>query len=487
MLLSSILVCPLAAALVIMLLPRERTTWPRWVALGGAVVALALTAVALFSFDMQHPGFQFAESYSLLPALGVRFALAIDGMSLVMVLLTSIIIFCGVLASWDLSVRAQEFFAMLLVLVTGVYGVFVARDLFIFFLFYEVAVLPMYLLIGIWGTGPKEYSAMKLTLYLMVGSAFMLVGILALFFTGDAKSFHLVDIGHKTFSPAFQITFFPILFLGFGTLAGFWPFHTWSPDGHASAPTAVSMLHAGVLMKLGAYGIIRVGLELLPAGAHFWAPYLIVFTLVNIVYGSLVAMAQTDLKYVVAYSSVSHMGIVLLGICSLNPIALNGSVLQMFSHGIMTGLFFALVGMVYGRTHTRIIPDMGGLANRMPFLSLAFIVAGLVSLGLPGFSGFVAEFLVFLGTFKVYPVYAGIAVLGILFTAIYVLRVVQKIFFGPDKPAYANLKDANAIEKACLAILMLVLLGVGIYPNYLVSIINTSIAPLSVILGGPVR
>jgi NADH-quinone oxidoreductase subunit M len=340
----------------------------------------------------------------------------------------------------------------------------------------------MYLLIGIWGTGKREYSAMKLTLYLMVGSALMLVGILAMYFAAGAQGFALDHLRTAHYSRGFQIVFFPILFLGFGTLAGFWPLHTWSPDGHASAPTAVSMLHAGVLMKLGAFGIIRAGVELLPIGAQVWVPWLALFTLVNIVYGALVAMAQTDLKYVVAYSSVSHMGIVLLGICTLNPIALNGAVLQMFSHGIMTGLFFALVGMVYGRTHTRIIPDMGGLASKMPFLTLAFAVGGLVSLGLPGFSGFVAELLVFLGAFRVYPLVAAIAVTGVLFTAIYVLRVVQKIFFGPEKPAFADVKDANLVEKTCLAVLMLVLLGVGVYPGWLVTLINTSIAPLAKML-----
>jgi len=481
--LSVILAIPLLTALVIMFLPRERATWPRWVALAGTFISLVLTVVLFFRFDVSAAGYQFSETWPLLPALGIRYAVAVDGMGLAMVMLTAIIIFTGVLASWDLRERSQEFFVLLLVLVTGVFGVFVARDLFLFFLFYELAVLPMYLLIGIWGTGPKEYSAMKLTLYLLLGSALMLVGILALYFSGEMHSFHLADIARKSFGRTFQLIFFPVLFLGFGILAGFWPFHTWSPDGHASAPTAVSMLHAGVLMKLGAFGIIRVGLELLPVGAEIWAPYLALFTLINIVYGSLVAMAQTDLKYVIAYSSVSHMGIVLLGICTLNPIALNGAVLQMFSHGIMTGLFFALVGMVYGRTHTRIIPDMGGLAKQMPFLAVAFTVGGLVSLGLPGFSGFVAELLVFLGAFKVRPVMATIAVTGILFTAIYVLRVVQKIFFGPTKREFENLSDANFVEKACLGILMVVLLGVGVYPAILLKIINLSIKPLCTMLG----
>ncbi len=483
MLLSSILATPLVTALVIMFLPRERTTWPRWAALAGTVLAVILTTLLVMRFDGAAGGYQLAVTMPLIPSIGIQYALAVDGMGLVMVILTAIIIFTGVLASWEVDNRPQEFFAFLLVLVTGVFGVFISRDLFLFFLFYEIAVLPMYLLIGIWGTGKKEYSAMKLTLYLMLGSALMLVGILALYFSGAVQNFHLEIIAQKMFTPGFQKIVFPVLFLGFGILAGFWPFHTWSPDGHASAPTAVSMLHAGVLMKLGAFGIIRIGIELLPIGASFWAPYLALFTLVNIVYGAMVAMAQTDLKYVIAYSSVSHMGIVLLGICTLHPIALNGAVLQMFSHGIMTGLFFALVGMVYGRTHTRIIPEMGGLAKKMPFLAMAFTVGGLVSLGLPGFSGFVAELLVFLGAFQVRPILTVIAVTGILFTAIYVLRVVQKIFFGPEKTAFAIISDANFIEKLCLSILMLVLLAVGIYPKVLIQFINLSIEPIHALLG----
>ena len=479
MFLSAILGVLTLTAIIIMFLPSKQSTWPRWIALIGSSIALVITAILFIQYNMKTAGLQFVETLPLLPALNISYDLALDGMALTMVLLTSIIIFCGVLASWDLKNRAKEFFALLLILVVGVFGVFMARDLFVFFLFYEIAVLPMYLLIGIWGTGDKEYSAMKLTIYLMVGSAFILAAILALYFYGDQSSFNLTQLSQKEYSRTFQIIVFPALFVGFGILAGFWPFHTWSPDGHASAPAAVSMLHAGVLMKLGAFGIIRLGLELLPQGAAFWSPYLIIFTLVNIVYGSLVAMSQTDIKYVIAYSSVSHMGIVLLGICTLNPIALNGAVLQMFSHGIMTALFFALVGMIYSRTKTRIISELGGLAKPMSYLAFAFIVGGLVSLGLPGFSGFVAELLVFIGTFKTYPLWAVIAVSGILFTAIYVLRVVQKMFFGELKTNFTNITDANLVEKTCLAILMLVLLIVGIYPSSLVDLINTSIAPLS--------
>ncbi len=484
MILSLLIIVPLVSALLIMMLPRERTTWPRWIALAGSLISLGLSVYFFCHYNQQTAGLQLREHLDLLPSLGIQYAVGLDGMGAAMVLLTGIIIFAGVLASWEVLERSQEFFALLLILVMGVFGVFVARDLFIFFLFYEIAVLPMYLLIGIWGTGKKEYSAMKLTLYLLVGSALMLVAFLAMYFAGDVHNFQLEQLMMKKYSPAFQIVFFPVLFVGFGILAGFWPFHTWSPDGHASAPTAVSMLHAGVLMKLGAFGIIRVGLEILPVGAKFWVPILALFTLVNIVYGSLVATHQKDLKYVVAYSSVSHMGIVLLGICTLNPIGLNGAVLQMFSHGIMTGLFFALIGMVYGRTHTRIIPDMGGLVNQMPFLATAFIIGGLVSLGLPGFSGFVAEFLVFLGAFKTNAIVSAIAVTGILFTAIYVLRVVQKIFFGPVKDAFAGLRDANWIERGCLLLLILVLLGVGVYPSLMINMINTTVAPLAGLLGG---
>jgi NADH-quinone oxidoreductase subunit M len=373
-----------------------------------------------------------------------------------------------------------------MVLVTGVFGVFMSQDLFLFFLFYELAVLPMYLLIGIWGTGDKEYAAMKLTLYLLLGSAFILVGILALYFGSGLSqpTFDLAALRHAVVPAGFQRFFFPFLFLGFGVLAGFWPLHTWSPDGHASAPTAVSMLHAGVLMKLGAYGIIRVGMELMPDGARFWLPVFAVFTVVNITYGAMVAMAQTDLKYVIAYSSVSHMGIVVLGLATMTDAGMNGAVLQMFSHGIMTGLFFALVGFVYGRTHTRKIAEYGGLGKSMPVLAVFFTIGGLASLGLPGLSGFVAEFMVFMGAWRAYPVLAVVGAAGIVITAAYVLRVLQKCFWGPLNPDRSGLSDAGPVEIACLSILAFFLIAVGLIPGPLVELINSGVGPVLLRLGG---
>ncbi|MEK7765936.1 MAG: NADH-quinone oxidoreductase subunit M, partial [bacterium] len=300
---------------------------------------------------------------------------------------------------------------------------------------------------------------------------------LAMYFMSGASplTFDMTVLRSAAFSGAFQRLYFPFLFLGFGTLAGFWPFHTWSPDGHASAPTAVSMLHAGVLMKLGAYGIIRVGLEMMPDGARAWLPFFGMFTLVNITYGAICAMSQTDLKYVTAYSSVSHMGIVILGISTLTDAGLNGAVLQMFSHGIMTGLFFALIGFTYEKTHTRIIAEYGGLGKRMPVIATFFTLGGLASLGLPGLSGFVAEFLVFVGAWRFNPLMAVIAAIGIVFTAAYVLRVLQRCFWGPLNPHFADLPDARPVEILCLTILSLFIVGIGMFPRPLVALINSGV------------
>ena len=487
--LSDIMALTATASVVIMAVPGRFERFIRWIAAAFSFGALVLSVCIAVMFQRGEglSTFQFAETSPWIPGLGASWALGVDGIGVAMELLTGIIIFCGVLASWRVEHRPREFFALLLLLVTGVFGVFAAQDLFLFFLFYELAVLPMYLLIGIWGTGRKEYSAMKLTLYLLMGSALMLVGFLALYFgteTYGAPGAHdltfSLEAMRRTVYPAdVQKFYFPFLFIGFGILAGFWPLHTWSPDGHASAPTAVSMLHAGVLMKLGAFGIIRVGVELCPEGARLWLPYCAVFTLVNITYGAFSAMSQVDLKYVIAYSSVSHMGIVILGIATLNDAGLNGAVLQMFSHGIMTGLFFALVGFTYEKTHTRMIAEYGGLGARMPVLATFFTIAGLASLGLPGLSGFVAELMVFLGAWQMNRIMCAIAAVGIVVTAAYVLRVLQKCFWGPlTNPHYENVPDAGPVEILCLSILAFVLVAVGMLPGWLVSIINSGVAPV---------
>ncbi len=485
--LSAIWLAPfLAALLMIPLVPGTKLKTIKWIALIASGFSL-LTALCLaWRFDGARGGeLQFVEKFSLLPDLGVSYHLGVDGLSLVMVLLNAVILFTGVLASWGVEKRGKEFFVLLLLLGGGVFGVFESFDLFVFFVLYEVAVLPMYLLIGIWGTGPKEYSAMKLTLMLMGGSALVLVGMLAIYFAagkaGAGATFDLFEIAKVSHQiPAdFQKIWFPVMFLGFGSLAALWPLHTWSPDGHASAPTAVSMLHAGVLMKLGAYGCLRVAIFLLPEGAHYWSHALALLCLVNVVYGSIGAAAQTDLKYVTAYSSVSHMGLVLLGLATLGATGLNGASLQMFAHGIMTGAFFALIGMIYGRTHTRIMTQMGGLARVLPFLATCYVITGMAGLGLPGLSSFPAELLVFLGAYYTHDTFmqvvALIAITSIVFTAIYVLRVIQKTFYGPlTDPHYAELKDATLVEKLPLIILISVMIGVGVYPYKILDLINSS-------------
>jgi NADH-quinone oxidoreductase subunit M len=484
-LLTTIYALPLLAVLILFFIPEKRQKAIKIVSLCSTAAAFGLSLFLFFAYDHGKGGLQFVERFPWLADLGVNYFLGVNGINVTLVLLTGIIITAGVLASWDVTYRAKEFFILLLTLTTGVFGVFMTYNLFLFFLFYELAVLPMYLLIGIWGTGRKEYAAMKLTLYLMAGSALIITGILGLYFASGLHSFDYDILEKVVFEPAVQKIFFPILFLGFAVLAALWPFHTWSPDGHASAPTAVSMLHAGVLMKLGAYGCLIVPISLLPQGARFWLPAVALFSVVNIVYGSLSAVAQKDLKYIVAYSSVSHMGIVLFGLASMNEIALGGAVLQMFSHGVMTGLFFALVGMIYGRSHTRLVDEQEGLAGRMPVLAAFFVMTGLTSLGLPGLSGFPAELSVFLGAFRAYPIMTVICVTGIVFTAFYVLRVVQKLFFGKFRLAHeVPLTDANRVEFTALAILMVFIFAVGLYPFPIMRVIGSAVAPIAAKLGG---
>jgi NADH-quinone oxidoreductase subunit M len=503
--LSIITWSPFVAALVIMALARHRPALVRWTAAGGAAVPLALALWLYFAYDRAAAGFQFGESLPLVPSFGISYTLGIDGMGLVLVLLTAIILFAGVFASWTVKTRGQEFYALLLLLVTGVFGVFVSLDLFVFFLFYEIAVLPMYLLIGIWGSsgevrpqgifgwafkrtgvGTKEYAAMKLTLYLLLGSAFILVGILALYTAAGSTSFSLLDLQRVQFSPRLQSWVFLAFYVGFGILAGIWPLHTWSPDGHASAPTAVPMLHAGVLMKLGAYGVVRLGLGLVPGGAIEWAWLVGAIACINIVYGALSAMAQTDLKYVVAYSSVSHMGIVMLGIATLTEQGLNGAVFQMVAHGIMTGLFFALVGLVYEKAHSRAIFTMGGFGQMMPGIATAFAVGGFSSLGLPATAGFVAEFLTFVGAWgSAHPWWLFPGVIGAFLTSIYVLRVVRQIFWGPKSadPHFQDLPDAQGPEWVALVFLVCILVLFGVVPWLVVGPIDTATVPLLLRMG----
>jgi len=496
--LSLITWSPFVGALLIMFTARHHPQAVRLIAAITTSISAVLALWLYVAYDRQAAGFQFYEKLPLVPQLGINYEVAVDGMSLMMVLLTGVIIFAGVFASWTVASRSQEFYALLLALVTGVFGVFVSLDLFVFFLFYELAVLPMYLLIGIWGStgevrprgifawayretgvGTKEYAAMKLTLYLLFGSAFILVGIFALYVSAGAGSFSFLDLEGVAFDRGLQRWVFLAFYVGFGILAGIWPLHTWSPDGHASAPTAVSMLHAGVLMKLGAYGVVRVGMGLLPAGAADLAWLVGMIACINIVYGALSAMAQTDLKYVIAYSSVSHMGIVMLGAATLTEAGLNGSVFQMFAHGVMTGLFFALVGLVYEKAHSREIFKMGGFGRVMPGIATAFTIGGLSSLGLPATAGFVAELLTFMGAWRSqHPWWLLPAVAGTFLTAIYVLRVVKQIFWGPPSPHFAHLEDARGPEWVALVILVGVIVVFGLAPGLAIGPIDTATVPL---------
>jgi NADH-quinone oxidoreductase subunit M len=496
--LSVITWVPFIGALLIMFTARHHPLAVRLISVVSAAIPTALSVWVYVRYDREAAGFQFYEKLTLVPPLGISYELGIDGISLLMILLTSIIIFAGVFASWTVKTRSQEFYALLLALVTGVYGVFVSLDLFVFFLFYELAVLPMYLLIGIWGStgevrprgifawayretgvGTKEYAAMKLTLYLLFGSAFILVGIFALWVHAGQSSFSFLAFESTRFDPSVQRWVFLAFYIGFGILAGIWPLHTWSPDGHASAPTAVSMLHAGVLMKLGAYGVVRVGIGLLPDGAVDLAWLVGAIACINVVYGALSAMAQTDLKYVIAYSSVSHMGLVMLGAATLTEAGLNGSVFQMFAHGVMTGLFFALVGLVYEKAHSRDIPKMGGFGAVMPGIATAFTIGSLSSLGLPATSGFVAELLTFMGAWRSeHPWWLFPAVAGTFLTAVYVLRVAKQIFWGPPSPHFEHLEDARGPEWVALVCLVVVIVFFGLVPGIAIGLVDTATVPL---------
>ncbi len=406
-----------------------------------------------------------------------------------MVLLTGIIFFTGVLVSWSLEKeRVKQFFINLLFLVAGVFGVFCSLNLFFLFAFYELAVLPMFLLIGVWGSGSKrfsqEYGTWKLTLQLLGASILVAIGILSLWSLSGLRTFDILVLSKHIFPRSVQVALFPVLCFGFGTLAAIWPLHTWSPIGHATAPTAASMLHAGVLMKLGAYGLLRVGIGILPYGATVWMPYIALLAIVNIVYGALAAIAQTDFKFIIGYSSVSHMGLVTLGLATLNRVGISGAVFQMFSHGIMTAAFFALVGFIYHQTHTRDIREFSGLAVKIPVLAGIFLLASLTSLGLPGTSGFVAEFLVFMGAFKAYKVMAILAIIGSAITAAFVLRVTRRVFYGPLDVRWANLHDVKSFEMIPLIILTGVQVFFGIHPGLLVSLINEGVKSITSKLGG---
>ena len=496
--LSVIVFSPLVAAMLLLLIPAERKTEARAVALAAAVFALLLSLWVYISYDKAAAGYQFVEKYAWLPQLGISLYFGVDGISAPLVLLTGIVMFTGVLISWGdfgehvsagIQDRPREFFAFLFILASGVFGVFVSLDLFMLFFFYEIAVFPMYLLIVIWGwVQTREYAAMKLTLYLFIGSVVALVGALAMYWVAGQNTgiytFDMLQLEKAGFSASFQNLWFLPVFFGFAVLGGIWPFHNWSPDGHVAAPTAVSMFHAGVLMKLGAFAALRVGIMLLPEGAKHFSWVIMLCAGVAVVYGAFIAFVQTDLKYMIGFSSVSHMGLVMLGISTLNHDGLLGAGVQMFSHGIMTALFFAITGMIYDRSHTRQMPELGGMSKVMPFAAIGFIIGGLVSMGMPGFSGFVAEFPIFMGVWKAQWLVAVIASISIILTAAYVMLAIRRVFFGkmPEK-FEGHITPITALDKIAISKLCLLMIVIGLFPSIMVPMVETGVQNVLRLLG----
>lgn len=461
----------------------------RGVMVAGSSCLLALSIWLTVYFIQQRAAGNVDEmlltySVSWFKPLNICYNVGVDGISVVMLLLSSIIVFTGTFASWQLKPMTKEYFLWFTLLSTGVYGFFISIDMFTMFMFYEVALIPMYLLIGVWGSGNKEYAAMKLTLMLMGGSALLILGILGIYYFSGATTMDIMKIAALHNIPVdVQKIFFPFVFIGFGVLGALFPFHTWSPDGHASAPTAVSMLHAGVLMKLGGYGCFRIAMYLLPDAAQELAWIFLILTTISVVYGALSACVQTDLKYINAYSSVSHCGLVLFALLMMTKTACTGAILQMLSHGLMTALFFALIGMIYGRTHTRDVRKLGGLMKIMPFLSVGYVIAGLANLGLPGFSGFVAEMTIFVGSFENADTFHRaatiIACTSIVVTAVYILRVVGKILFQKvADPHYLELTDATWDERVAVICLIACVAGLGVFPLWAQGVISDAVEPI---------
>lgn len=476
--LSLLILIPLITAVIVLLVNPKLS---RGVALTGAVVQLGYSFVLLFRYWHEKavlPGtvFFFEEKHEWFSNLHINYHVGVDGISMAMILLTATVVVAGILVSWKMEKLSREFFFLLVLLSLGAYGFFISMDVFTLFFFLEVAVIPKFLLIGIWGSGKKEYSALKLALMLMAGSALVFIGLMGLYY--QTGSFDISYLSAHSLTPGAQQLFFPFLFLGFGIFAALFPFHTWVPDGHASAPTAASMFLAGISMKLGGYGCLRVAVFLMPQAAHQYAWIIILLATIAILYGAFATMMQTDLKYINAYSSVSHCGFVILGIGMMTQTSVNGAVMQMVSHGLMTALFFAAIGMIYDRTHTRMVAQLGGLLKVIPFISTVFVIAGLCSLGLPGLSGFVAEMTVFMGAWEHaetgYRLATILSCASIVVTAVYILRATGKALMGPLVQEYSSLPDAAWNEKLAAVLLIAGVVVIGVAPFLLEQLISSA-------------
>ncbi len=487
--LTAILGLPLVGLIIIIFLPKDEGKTIKYTALIFTLASFLLSIAVFCLFDRSGAvgQIQFEEKIAWIPAINAFYHLGVDGLSLPMVILMTLLGFLSVLVSWKVTLRVREYFIWLLLLETSILGVFCSLDLILFFLFWELELVPMYFLISIWGSGRKEYSSIKYVIYTLIGSAFMLAGILSLYFS--THSLDMMALAGGSIKPVIPLAgMFFLLFIGFAIKLPMVPLHTWLPDAHTDAPTAVSVILAGALLKMGGYGMIRLCVSILPDMAMRFAPLLAALAAIGVLYGAAVTMRQTDLKRLIAYSSVSHMGYVLLGIFALNEISLTGATLQMFSHGIITGLLFAMVGLVYDKTHERNLNTLGGLARQMPVIVVVFSIAGLASLGLPGTSGFAAEFIIFTGAFSStsvagMQVYTLLGVFGIVLTAGYILWMLQRVFYGPPLEKFDGVPDADMVDKICIFTFIAAILLVGIYPAVLTNVIKTGIEPIIRLVG----
>ncbi|MFC2034582.1 NuoM family protein [Chloroflexota bacterium] len=488
--LTTIVFLPVVGAIIIALIGSNRPRLVKYLAATFTLVPLVLAVILFANFDRAAEGFQFQEKVAWINPLNAFYHLGVDGLSLPLVLLTAFLGFIVVLISWKINLRVREYFAWLLLLETSILGVFTSLDLLLFFIFWEIEIIPMYFLISIWGSGRKEYSAIKYVIYTLFGSALMLTGILSVYFTtGSLNMVELAENGLaivQSIMPAAAIFF--LLLIGFAVKLPVVPLHTWLPDAHTDAPTAGSVMLAGALIKMGGYGIIRVCVSIFPQVARDYAPLLVTLAVISVLYGAAVTLRQTDLKRMIAYSSVSHMGFVLLGVFALGQISLTGAALQMVSHGLITGLLFAMAGLIIHNTGERDLRKLGGLARQIPIIAIVFSIAGLGGLGLPSTSGFVAEFLVFAGSFSSttvggIQVYTILAVLGVVIAAGYILWMLQRTFYGPVLEEYNGVKDADVLERVYMTAFVALIILVGVYPAIVTDIIKLGIAPITGLLG----